>query len=120
MAKKNARAGSALTSSPAWQALLDHKASLAGVHMRELFARIRSASRRCRAKRAGSSSTTPSTGRPTTRWVCWSGSRSQAEVEDWRDRMFAGEKINATENRAVLHIALRNRSGRPGPWTEAT
>ncbi|HKQ13592.1 MAG TPA: glucose-6-phosphate isomerase [Steroidobacteraceae bacterium] len=27
--------------------------------------------------------------------------------------MFAGEKINTTENRAVLHIALRNRSDRP-------
>jgi glucose-6-phosphate isomerase len=29
------------------------------------------------------------------------------------DAMFAGEKINTTENRAVLHVALRNRSGRP-------
>jgi glucose-6-phosphate isomerase len=37
----------------------------------------------------------------------------QAEVEKWRDKMFAGEKINFTENRAVLHIALRNRSNRP-------
>ncbi len=27
--------------------------------------------------------------------------------------MFAGEKINATENRAVLHVALRNRSNTP-------
>ena len=27
--------------------------------------------------------------------------------------MFAGEKINITENRAVLHVALRNRSDRP-------
>jgi len=29
------------------------------------------------------------------------------------ERMFAGEKINNTENRAVLHVALRNRSNRP-------
>jgi len=29
------------------------------------------------------------------------------------ERMFTGEKINETENRAVLHIALRNRSGKP-------
>lgn len=29
------------------------------------------------------------------------------------DAMFAGEKINTTENRAVLHVALRNRSERP-------
>ncbi|RLC00913.1 MAG: glucose-6-phosphate isomerase [Deltaproteobacteria bacterium] len=28
-------------------------------------------------------------------------------------RMFAGERINATENRAVLHVALRNRANRP-------
>ena len=27
--------------------------------------------------------------------------------------MFAGEKINGTEDRAVLHVALRNRSNRP-------
>jgi glucose-6-phosphate isomerase len=36
-----------------------------------------------------------------------------ADVEAWRDRMFRGEKINSTENRAVLHTALRNRSSRP-------
>jgi glucose-6-phosphate isomerase len=36
-------------------------------------------------------------------------------VEALRDRMFAGEPINNTENRAVLHVALRNRSNRPMP-----
>src|ERR1017187_7189314 len=34
-------------------------------------------------------------------------------VEGWREKMFAGEKINFTENRAVLHTALRNRANRP-------
>jgi glucose-6-phosphate isomerase len=34
-------------------------------------------------------------------------------VEALRDRMFAGEPINVTEQRAVMHVALRNRSGRP-------
>jgi glucose-6-phosphate isomerase len=34
-------------------------------------------------------------------------------LEDWRDRMFAGERINLTEGRPVLHVALRNRSNRP-------
>ena len=34
----------------------------------------------------------------------------QADVKVWTDRMFNGEKINTTEDRAVLHIALRNRS----------
>ncbi len=37
----------------------------------------------------------------------------QADVERWRDRMFAGGKVNGTEGRAVLHVALRNRSNRP-------
>ena len=36
-----------------------------------------------------------------------------AKIENWRDRMFSGEKINITENRAVLHTALRNRSNTP-------
>ena len=34
-------------------------------------------------------------------------------VESLRDRMLTGEAINATEHRAVMHVALRNRSGRP-------
>ncbi len=36
-----------------------------------------------------------------------------AEFEDWRDQMFAGARINHTENRSVLHTALRNRDNRP-------
>ena len=36
-----------------------------------------------------------------------------SQIESWRDRMFSGEKINFTENRAVLHTALRNRNGKP-------
>src|SRR5690606_33205279 len=35
-----------------------------------------------------------------------------ADVEGKRDAMFAGEKINVTENRAVLHVALRAKAGR--------
>ncbi|KAH9259505.1 hypothetical protein BASA82_001254 [Batrachochytrium salamandrivorans] len=34
----------------------------------------------------------------------------EAQVEDWRDRMFRGDLINTTEQRAVLHVALRNLS----------
>ncbi|QEY16107.1 glucose-6-phosphate isomerase [Cellvibrio sp. KY-GH-1] len=36
-----------------------------------------------------------------------------AEVEAWRSRMFAGEHINATEDRAVMHVALRDKSVNP-------
>nr|CAG4636014.1 EOG090X02RQ [Eubosmina coregoni] len=35
------------------------------------------------------------------------------KVESYRDGMFTGQKINFTENRAVLHTALRNRSNTP-------
>ncbi|MDO3386690.1 glucose-6-phosphate isomerase [Gilvimarinus sp. SDUM040013] len=35
------------------------------------------------------------------------------EVQSFRDKMFAGEKINRTEDRAVLHVALRDQSGEP-------
>ncbi len=34
----------------------------------------------------------------------------EVNLESWRDRMFAGDKINNTENRAVLHTALRNQT----------
>uniref|UniRef100_A0A8C6PL97 Glucose-6-phosphate isomerase n=1 Tax=Nothobranchius furzeri TaxID=105023 RepID=A0A8C6PL97_NOTFU len=34
-------------------------------------------------------------------------------VEQAREKMFSGEKINFTENRSVLHVALRNRSNSP-------
>jgi len=37
----------------------------------------------------------------------------QADLKTWVERMFSGEKINVTEHRAVLHVALRNRSNRP-------
>jgi glucose-6-phosphate isomerase len=37
----------------------------------------------------------------------------QADVPGWAEKMFTGQKINTTENRAVLHVALRNRSNRP-------
>ena len=35
------------------------------------------------------------------------------KVEEMRQAMFEGERINFTEDRAVLHIALRNRSNTP-------
>ncbi len=37
----------------------------------------------------------------------------ESGVEEWREKMFAGEHINVTEDRAVLHVALRNRCNKP-------
>lgn len=41
------------------------------------------------------------------------GLAEQEDVAGWRARMFAGETINFTEGRAVLHVALRNRANTP-------
>ncbi len=38
---------------------------------------------------------------------------NSCHLPDWIEAMFTGEKINITENRAVLHTALRNRSLTP-------
>ena len=37
----------------------------------------------------------------------------EAKVQKKIEQMFAGDKINITENRAVLHVALRNRDNTP-------
>ena len=37
----------------------------------------------------------------------------EVDLRDAIEKMFSGDKINETENRAVLHTALRNRSGKP-------
>ncbi|KAJ2708932.1 glucose-6-phosphate isomerase, partial [Coemansia spiralis] len=37
----------------------------------------------------------------------------EAGLEDYREKMFTGEHINVTEDRAVLHVALRNVGGAP-------
>jgi glucose-6-phosphate isomerase len=104
---------SALTLSPAWQALVRHHAEIERVHMRDLFAadpgRFEAFSVEvdellldCSKHR-----TTPETMR-----LLFDLAR-QAGVFEWRDKMFSGEKINRTEDRAVLHTALRNRGSRP-------
>ncbi|QZO14203.1 glucose-6-phosphate isomerase [Pseudoalteromonas piscicida] len=37
----------------------------------------------------------------------------ESDIALWREKMFSGEKINITEDRAVLHTALRNRANTP-------
>ncbi|MEM9445163.1 MAG: glucose-6-phosphate isomerase [Verrucomicrobiota bacterium] len=38
---------------------------------------------------------------------------AEVDLQNWINKMFSGDKINFTEDRAVLHTALRNRSNRP-------
>jgi len=98
---------------PAWKSLQDHASATRDVQMRDLFAKD--------PRRAETFSL---------RWhdilLDYSKNRitaetlsllhqllKEAKVGDLRDRMFRGEKINLTENRAVLHIALRRPADQP-------
>src|SRR5438105_1462453 len=102
-----------LTQSPAWVALREHQQEMREVHLRELFARDPRRFEKF-SLRLGDLLVDFSKHRiseETLRLLL--ALARQARVEEWRDRMFAGEEINATEDRAVLHVALRNRSGRP-------
>jgi glucose-6-phosphate isomerase len=104
---------SILVKSKVWQALLKHHSDISDRHMRHWFETEPQRAQRFNLSAAG--------------WYLdYSKNRvtaetfdllldlaRQADVESWRERMFAGDKINHTEDRAVLHTALRNFSGRP-------
>ena len=102
-----------LTLSPAWRALEAHYEQIRDVHMRDLF---QADPRRFDnfSLRLGDLLVDYSKNRITgeTRRLLLDLARA-AGLPERIQRMFAGEKINFTENRAVLHTALRNRSGRP-------
>jgi glucose-6-phosphate isomerase len=96
---------------PEWQALVRHHEAVKDTHLRELFA------------------TDPGRGESLTceagdLYLDWSKHRVTAEtvgllvamaeragLRQRIDAMFAGERINLTENRAVLHVALRAPEG---------
>jgi glucose-6-phosphate isomerase len=102
-----------LTHSQAWQALAAHAATMRDVHLRELFAqepkRFETLSLRLDDLLFDYSKHRVTT--ETMRLLV--DLAHAADVENWRAMMFEGARINFTEHRAVLHIALRNRSHRP-------
>jgi glucose-6-phosphate isomerase len=96
-----------LTALPAWQALVAHQKKIRDVHLRQLFADDPKRGERLTAEAAGL-------------FLDYSKNRitdetltlllQLAEARGLRQRidaMFRGEKINVTEDRAVLHVALR-------------
>lgn len=109
---------SSLTESPVWKALESHHIKIASKHMREMFSedkgRFERFSLRWRPNDGDELLLDYSKNRVTaeTMELLFNLAR-RAEVESWRTKMCHGEKINFTEHRAVLHTALRNRSGRP-------
>jgi glucose-6-phosphate isomerase len=98
---------------PAWQALIGHKDEIAFVHMRELFARDPQRFEKF-SLQTGDILFDYSKNRVTqeTMRLLFDLAR-QAGLGGKIEAMFTGQKYNNTENRAVLHVALRNRSNRP-------
>lgn len=100
-----------LDTSEEWRLLLHQQQRMAGVHLRDLFAADVARGERMSIETAGLT-------------LNYAKHRIDDEVLDvllklgearelpqWRERMFTGEAINTSENRAVLHTALR--SARP-------
>lgn len=96
-----------LTSTPAYQALEAHYAKIQPLHLRELFAQDPRRGERF-ALQAEGLYFDYSKHRVTdeTLQLLLALARERG-VTDKRDAMFRGDKINVTENRAVLHVALR-------------
>src|SRR6266540_2334531 len=102
---------SPLTTRPAWKALCTHLPKVRDLHLRALFAADPKRGERMTAEAAGL-------------YLDYSKNRITDETLDLLlqlaeesglrariDAMFDGEKINVTENRAVLHVALRAPRG---------
>ncbi len=96
-----------LTASPAWTALAAHRTRMDGLSMRRLFEADPGRFERF-SVRVDDLLLDYSKNRITaeTMRLLLDLARQQ-QVEAWRDRTFAGEPINVTEGRAVLHTALR-------------
>src|SRR5918995_3554430 len=103
---------SALPRSAAWRALERHADAMAGVHLRDLFASDGDRFARF-SLRLDDLLLDYAKNRVTqdTLRLLFDLAR-EAQLEAWRTRMFSGDRINTTERRAVLHVALRNRSNR--------
>ncbi|OQA47370.1 MAG: Glucose-6-phosphate isomerase [Chloroflexi bacterium ADurb.Bin325] len=98
---------------PAWQALERHQREIADVHMRDLFAADPQRFARF-SRRIDGILFDYSKNRITAETMALLMDLArQAGLAEKIEAMFTGQKYNNTENRAVLHIALRNRANRP-------
>ena len=102
-----------LINSPAWTALEKHREEIQNLHMRDLFAQD--------PQRFAKFSLNFNTilfdfskNRITEKtFALLLNLAQQVQLRSYIEAMFQGEKINLTEGRAVLHVALRNRSNTP-------
>ena len=102
---------SSLTACPAWKALAAHYKKVRDVHLRELFADDPKRGERMTVEAVGlfldysKNRITDKTIKLLLRLA------KEAGLKERIDAMFRGDKINITEDRAVLHIALRSPKG---------
>jgi len=102
-----------ISQSAIWKQLQAHQQTLARTHLRELFAQDQHRFEQFSITASGilldysKNHLTPQT------LTLLLQLAEEVKLKEWVERMFNGEKINHTEQRAVLHIALRNRSNRP-------
>jgi glucose-6-phosphate isomerase len=97
-----------ISETPEWKALADHHRTLADVHLRELFAADpgRGNTLTCRA---GDLYLDYSKNRLTAETIgLLVALAERAGLRERTEAMFRGEHINTTEDRAVLHVALRD------------
>src|SRR6266705_122583 len=96
-----------LTERSQWRALAEHRGHIEHRHLRELFAADPSRGERLVAEAAGIY-LDYSKNRISDETLCLLLALAEAcSVRERIDAMFRGDKINATEQRAVLHVALR-------------
>jgi glucose-6-phosphate isomerase len=96
---------------PAWKALEQHYAEIRGLHLRELFADDPGRAERLAAEAAGLY-LDYSKNRVTDETLRLLISLAQeSDLEERRDMMLRGDRINVSENRSVLHVALRMPKG---------
>jgi glucose-6-phosphate isomerase len=105
------KTNSSLTARPAWKALVAHHKKIRNVHLRQLFADDPKRGERLTLEAAGiffdysKNRITDETLKLLVKLAGECGLRQRI------DAMFSGDKINITEDRAVLHVALRAPRG---------
>jgi glucose-6-phosphate isomerase len=104
--------GSSLRQAPAWGQLQAHYEKLRDAHLRDLFVADPERGERLVAEGAGLYLDFSKNRITDETLMLLGGLAQQRGVEERREAMFGGEHINVSEDRAVLHVALRMPRGR--------
>ncbi len=100
---------------PAWQALQAHQTQVAPLHLRDLFGGDPDRFQRFSLAACGLFLDFSKNRITADTMALLAALAREAQVEAWRERMFAGDIVNASERRAALHVALRAPAGQPFP-----